>query len=88
MRSVVRLENDRLRVLELRLGPGEVEPMHVHPAYLVIVLSAARMRMTSAGGRVTEVELAQGQISFNEGAQHAGENVGLSELHELVVELK
>ncbi len=88
MKSVVRLENDRLRVLELRLGPGETEPMHSHPAYLVVVLRPARMRMTSAGGRVTELELAPGQISFSEATEHAGENLGETELHELIVELK
>lgn len=88
MRSVVRLDNDRLRVLELRLRPGEKEAMHSHPAYLVIVLRPARMRMTSPEDRVTELDLTAGQVSFSEATAHAGENVGTTELHELIVELK
>lgn len=88
MRSVVRFENDRLRLLELRLQPGEKEPMHSHPAYLVFVLSPARMRMTSSEDRVTELDLTAGQICFSEATAHAGENVGTTELHELIVELK
>jgi quercetin dioxygenase-like cupin family protein len=88
MKSAVRFENDRLRVLELRLAPGETEAMHSHPAYLVIVLSPARMRMTSFVGGVTDMNLAEGQISFAEAVTHAGENVGTTELHEFIVELK
>ena len=88
MRSVVRFENDRLRVLELRLPPGEKEPMHSHPAFLVIVLSPATMRMTSTEDRVTELDVTAGQVSFSEATTHAGENVGATELHELIVELK
>ena len=49
-RSKVLLDNHRVRVLELRLGPGESEPLHSHPDYLVYVLSAARMRMQCPEG--------------------------------------
>jgi hypothetical protein len=62
--------------------------MHSHPAYLVLVLSPARMRMTSTEGRVTELDLPAGQISFSNATAHAGDNVGSTELHELIVELK
>jgi beta-alanine degradation protein BauB len=34
----VRLENDRLRVLEYRLKPGKEEPMHSHPPGVVFAL--------------------------------------------------
>lgn len=83
----VRFENHRLRVLELRLPPGENEPMHSHPAYLVLVLQAATMRMSGADGVVSIVELPSGHVSFSGPATHAGENVGLTELHEIIVEL-
>ena len=46
------------------------------------------MRMTSTEDRVTELELSAGQISFSEATAHAGENVGTTELHELIVELE
>jgi beta-alanine degradation protein BauB len=87
-RSKVLLDNDRVRVLELRLPPGEHEPMHSHPAYLVYVLAPATMRMTNADGSSKTVALAAGQLSFSPPTTHAGENVGETELHELIIELK
>jgi len=87
-RSKVLLDNHRVRVLELRLGPGESEPLHSHPDYLVYVLSAARMRMTNADGGKKVVELTAGQVSFGPPTTHAGENVGDTTLHELIIELK
>ena len=86
--SKVLLDNHRVRVLELRLNPGESEPMHSHPDYLVYVLSGATMRMTGADGSKKVVELSPGQLSFGSPVTHAGQNVGQTELHELIVELK
>src|SRR5207248_2474521 len=37
------LENDRVRVLEYRLKPGEKEAMHSHPAGVVYVLSGGTL---------------------------------------------
>ena len=87
-RSKTLLDNDRVRVLELHLRPGESEPMHSHPPYLVYVISPATMRMTDAHGNATVVQLSAGQVSFGSPTTHAGENVGTTELHELIVELK
>ena len=87
-KSRVLLDNSRVRVLELRLSPGEHEPMHSHPAYLVYVLSPARMRMTAADGSTKVVELKAGDVSFGPPTTHSGENVGETPLRELIVELK
>jgi quercetin dioxygenase-like cupin family protein len=87
-KSKVLFDNHRVRVLELRLDPGESEPLHSHPDYLVYVLSPATMRMTAADGSTKVVELGAGQVSFGPPTTHAGENVGESTLHELIIELK
>jgi quercetin dioxygenase-like cupin family protein len=87
-KSAVLIENDQVRVLELRLQPGESEPMHSHPAYLVCILGPARMRMTSLDGGRREVELAFGQVLYGPSVTHAGENIGTTELHEIIVELR
>jgi beta-alanine degradation protein BauB len=87
-KSKVLLDNHRVRVLELRLPPGEGEPMHSHPDYLVYVLSPATMRMTAADGSTKLVELRAGEVSFGPPTTHAGENVGGTTLHELIIELK
>ena len=87
-KSRVLLDNHRVRVLELRLTPGEREPLHSHPDYLVYVLSAATMRMTAPEGSSKVVELRAGQVSFGPPTTHSGENVGETTLHELIIELK
>jgi quercetin dioxygenase-like cupin family protein len=87
-KSKVLLDNHRVRVLELRLPPGEGEPMHSHPEYLVYVLSPATMRMTAADGSTKVVELRAGEVSFGPPTTHSGENVGGTTLQELIIELK
>ena len=87
-KSRVLLDNHRARVLELRLTPGEGEPMHSHPDYLVYVLSPATMLMTAADGSTKVVELGAGQASFGAATMHSGQNIGETVLHELIIELK
>jgi quercetin dioxygenase-like cupin family protein len=87
-KSRILLDNHRVRVLELRLPPGEHEPMHSHPDYLVYVLSPATMRMTAADGSTKVVELGEGEVSFGGATTHSGQNIGDTTLHELIIELK
>jgi len=46
----VKFENDRVRVLELRLKPGEGEGFHAHPQYLLYALTNYRVKNTAADG--------------------------------------
>ncbi len=87
-KSKVLLDNHRVRVLELRLPPGDCEPMHSHPEYIVYVLSPATMRMTGDDGSTKVVELTAGQVSFGAPTRHSGENIGQTTLRELIIELK
>ncbi len=84
----VRLENDRVRVLEYRLKPGEKEVMHSHPAYIVHFLSDATLRATLPDGTKSETTVKKGDIVWREPVSHATENIGRMELHALLVELK
>jgi len=84
----VLLENGRVRVLEFRVKPGEKSPMHSHPAYFVYSLSDYRMRHTFPDGRSEEREAKAGAAFWREAATHAGENVGTTEVHAVLIELK
>jgi beta-alanine degradation protein BauB len=72
----IRLENDRVRVLEYRLKPGEKEPMHSHPQGIVYYLANATMRVTLPGGTSTESKVTNGQVAWREFTRHAIENTG------------
>ena len=83
------MENERVRVLDLRLKAGEKAPMHNHPHdHVVYVMNSTRFRLTFANGTSNEFDLTAGQTFWMEAGSHATENIGTSEGHNLVVELK
>jgi quercetin dioxygenase-like cupin family protein len=83
------MENERVRVLDLRLGPGEIAPMHNHPDdHVVYVMNNARFRLAFANGQSGEFDLTAGQALWMEAGSHTTENIGTSEGHNLVVEVK
>lgn len=84
----VRFENDRVRVLEYRLKPGQKEPMHSHPPGVVYVLSDAAFRSTTADGSVSEGPSAAGEVHWRDFTTHSAENIGATDAHALAVELK
>lgn len=81
-------ENDRVRVLEYRDRPGDKTNMHAHPAFLVYALTAFERRLTLPDGKVLNRSFAPGQVLFSEAQAHMGENVGTTDTHIIMVELK
>src|SRR5690348_7582302 len=84
----VRFENDRVRVLEATLAPGEKEQMHSHPAYVVYVLEGGKVRNHSAEGKTSESELKTGDVLYRDPLTHWAENIGTTTMHLILVELK
>jgi beta-alanine degradation protein BauB len=84
----VTLDNDRVRVFEVVLPPGEKEQLHSHPAYVVHVLAGGRIRNHAADGRTSESELATGETIYREPLIHWAENIGTTTIRLIVVELK
>lgn len=84
----VKLENDRVRVLESTLQPGEKEQLHSHPASIIYVIAGAKVRNHTADGKVTESELAAGDTLYRDPLTHWAENIGTTTLHLIIVELK
>jgi beta-alanine degradation protein BauB len=84
----VRFENDRVRALEWRLKPGGKEPMHSHPDGVLIVLADSTLKSTSPEGTSTTRATANGEVRWAPAVSHSIENVGRTEAHALLVELK
>jgi quercetin dioxygenase-like cupin family protein len=84
----VRFENDQVRVLELRLKPGDREGMHTHPFYVLYALTDYRVKNTSADGTVRVFDRKQGDVFWGAPITHSGENVGDTDVHAVIVELK
>ena len=84
----LRLENDRVRVLERTLRPGEREEEHSHPAYLIHVVKGGKLRDHNANGKVVEMEVKDGDVLYVKPKTHWAENIGTTVINVIVVELK
>jgi beta-alanine degradation protein BauB len=84
----VKLENDRVRVLDATIAPGVKEQVHSHPAYVTYVLAGGRLRNYAADGKVTETVLKTGDVVYRDPLTHAAENIGDTAVHLILVELK
>jgi len=84
----VLLENDRVRVLEYRIKPGKKDATHSHPDYLVYALTTGKFKFTLPDGKTIDREAKAGEVLFVEAETHAYENVGSTEAHGLLIELK
>ena len=84
----VLFENDRVRVLEIRLRPGGKSPTHSHPAYAIYALAAGKVRFTLPDGTSKELELEAGQAGWSEAETHEVDNLGDTEVRALNIELK
>ena len=81
-------ENDRVRLLEFQDKPGEVTVMHHHPARLIYSLAPWKKKFRSPDGGIAVVEGKTGDVTWAEAGDHAGENIGNTNTHVLIFELK
>ena len=82
------LENDRVRVLEYRDSPGERTSPHHHSDFVLCALSAFKRKFVLADGREVVRDVRPGEVAWSKAQAHIGENVGSTDTHVLIVELK
>src|SRR5438445_11873512 len=56
-------EDDKVRVLRIKYGPGEKSVMHGHPALVGVMLSDCKIRFTYPDGKVEDINASAGQCS-------------------------
>lgn len=84
----VLLENDQVRVLEVRIKRGAKSEMHSHPRSVSICLNDQRLKFTFPNGRSEDVNLKGGQAVWLDPLSHTVENTGTDDVNAVVVELK
>ena len=86
----VEFENDQVRVLRVRYGPGEKSPMHSHPNHVFVFLSDGRMKFTHPDGKTVDGgQTKAGTTGWaNTDLTHAPENVGSQPIELILVETK
>jgi beta-alanine degradation protein BauB len=84
----VRFENEQIRVLEYTDMPDTKTQEHHHPAFFLYALEPFRRKITLSGGKTIMREFKAGDVMWSQGQTHAGENVGTTPTHVLMVEMK
>lgn len=82
------LENDRVRVLDFWVKPGQKVAMHSHPAHITYFITAGKLKTTLPDSKPTESEAKAGDARWSDAVTHANENIGDNEAHVIVIELK
>jgi quercetin dioxygenase-like cupin family protein len=81
-------ENGFVRVLDVHLPPGKVEPRHRHPHGMSVYFTDWEAKVTVDGKAPDVHPRRAGTFAWSEAVVHSVENVGRTEGHILRIELK
>ena len=84
--SKVLFENDRVRVVELKVKKGTKVGMHKHPAYFAYAVTAFDYKSTTAEGKTERRKVKESGVDWSDGESHSVEFTRPARA--LVVELK
>jgi len=84
----VAFENAFVRVLEVHIPPGQIEPRHRHPHGLSVYFSDWEAKVTVDGKESQVNRRTTGTFAWSDAVIHTVQNVGKSEGHVLRIELK
>jgi quercetin dioxygenase-like cupin family protein len=86
--ATVEYEDDRIRVVRLRLPAGGSLPMHDRPARVVIPLTTNEARLLRADGTTSVTRTEPHRVAWSEPTRRAVTNLAATPLENIVVELK
>ena len=81
-------ENQFVRVLDVHLPPGKVEPRHRHPHGMSVYFTDWEAKVTPDGMPTEVLPRKAGTFAWNEAVIHTVQNAGPTEGHILRIELK
>jgi hypothetical protein len=87
-RYTVEFENDKVRIIRVKYGPGEKPVMHSHGPNVSILLTKNVTRMTFPDGTTQEAADEVGTARWNDAGEHLPENLSNAPLEVVLVELK
>jgi quercetin dioxygenase-like cupin family protein len=85
----VELDNDQVRVLRGKIGPGQEIPLHEHGLpRLVVPLADFELEVTSTDGKTNTIRLKPGDVVFGQPVTHREKNLRNTPTEVILVELK
>jgi len=85
---LVAYENELVRVLRVRYGPGEKSAMHVHPANCAVFITDQTFKFTVPDGTGGEDTMRAGLFGCGDANVHLPENIGTNTAEMIIFELK
>jgi len=82
------LENDKVRVMEMRVAAGETDNEHSHRDETVYFIKGGKARIHLPSGEKPELEIPDGHVMWHEAWTHRVENIGSTEIYAIIVEPK
>ncbi len=84
----VEFENAQVRVLRIKVGPGEKSIMHRHPNAVAVFMTDVNGRFTFPGGKTEDTARKAGDVMWTPAVTHLPENLGDQPFEVILVELK
>jgi len=82
------LENEHVRVLDTRTGPGDSSEMHIHPNVVGYAISDCTWDLTGPDGTTVLVAVKAGKTVYLDAVDYPAHDVGAIGSHALLIELK
>ena len=84
----VEFENERVRVVRIRYGPGEKSVMHSHPESIAVFLTDAHAKFTYPDGKTEDINASAGSVQHMDAFTHLPESKSKKRFEVIQVELK
>jgi len=84
----VSFENELVRFLRVRYGPGERSVMHRHSASCAIFLTDQTFNFTLPDGEIAPASVTEGALGCSDANVHLPENIGPAPAEFIMVEFK
>ena len=84
----VEFENDKVRVLRIKYGPGEKSVMHDHSEGVVVILNDQKAKFTQPNGESFTTSPKAGTVFWSKATRHLPENIGSVTTEVIQIELK
>ena len=81
-------ENDRVRVVRIKYGPGEKSVMHSHLDSIAVAITDTNTRMHLPDGTSIDDAVAAGHAQWADAGDHLPENISGRAMEVLLIELK
>jgi hypothetical protein len=84
----VLFENERVRVTESRIKPGENNGMKMRSDRVNVSINPGKTRVHYPDGKKVDFDLKAGSVRFNKAGTSSTENIGKTETRTVIVNLK